>query len=261
MENTDKQQSEIGKKELVKPLSKKEIVLALLLLVIIVGSVIVAGLYFFSKNGDSGSDSGSLAETWDPTDELIWSLNFKETDVKIHRSSTGDVEGTFWVKRVGLQMKEGQTIDLLGAPLRSVEGLVYDPGEDMYYDFNPGGYMQISIVTQDEYELLVQDQHSEVLDGSGAMVINETGEYELEYIGAAASWKAIQRSSYHVLEGNDISDRDMWIRHGFTVTCLVPIEDTTSFLAFDEPVSVVGSERDMCEYISRMGIDRIERSM
>lgn len=260
MENTDKQRSEVGEKESEKPLSKKEVVSALLLLVIIAGSVIVIGLHLFSNSSDSGPDSGSLTETWDPADELVWSLKFKEGNVEIHRSSAGDVEGTFWRKRVGLRMKEGQTIELLGAPLRSVEGLVYDPGEDIYYDFNPGGYMQISIVTQDEYELLAQDQHSEELDGSGAMVINETGEYELEYIGSAASWKAIQRSSYHVLEGNDISDRETWIRHGFTVACLVPIEDTTSFLAFDEPVSVAGSERDMCEYISRMGIDRVERS-
>lgn len=189
---------------------------------------------------------------------LQWELPFETGTVLFSRMGSGKVEDTLWQKQVTKTKTNGETLEFIHENYFTVaDGFVYDTGMDRYYDLDPGGYTQLRVVGELEYSAL-----SKVFDKretlEGVTTILQRQPYTLNYAGGALPWKAIKRANYHVVIGSGrVEDKKTWATDGYTVVCYLPITETNSYLEIDMPQKPVGTENNMCDYASEMGIQGV----
>jgi hypothetical protein len=185
---------------------------------------------------------------------LSWTLPFGELNVTIMRASTGNTENTLWQKQVVQTKTNNEPIDTVFSNMQLYgEGIIYDPGKEVYYfELSGSSYRQLSVISKEEVDALRVSKLQQIdnKDGS-AVVIYEREEFPL---GSNTNWKAVKFAGYYIPVGTVAKSKEDWSPNGYAITCYIPIAGTTSYLAFEEPLHAVGVETNMCDYLSEIGV-------
>jgi len=186
---------------------------------------------------------------------LNWTLPFGERTVSFSRMGSGKIENSFWQKIPVKKVVGNVTIDTLFAN-NNVSDLVYDTDKGVYYDLNPGGYDELALVSQAEYEQKskVQTTQSDFNKDTGTAIISVTEPFKLDYTGGPTQWMAIKRSTFHVFENNDPKNKNNWLSDGYKVNCYIPVEGEAFYVEYSTQVTSAGSEINNCDLLSNMGI-------
>lgn len=241
------------------------ILVGILLLICCVGSV-GYGLYAYNEGkkeiivddydfSEITVDDGEDIEPIDwGTDSLTMELAFGDKIIELSRMGSGNIEYSFWDMPI---TKIDKVYDPIWGIYQDypVDSFLYDEANNSYYLLNPGGHAEIRLITKAELDTEYTEKETRTVDEQSDTIMKEVQRpYELAYNSESFPWSAVINESYYIINGTDETNEDNWTMEGYTVVCYIPVEGTDSYLKFDAPVTNIGSEVNMCDSLSYMGI-------
>ena len=217
-----------------------------------------SNIIFYSENKDNFwyQNKINLIKNSDTfLNTLNWTLPFGERVITFSRMGSGNIENSFWKKVPVKTVEKNVTVDSLLAK-NNPSDLVYDTNKRAYYFLNPGGYNQLALVSQVEYEkkMKAQTTQSDFNVDSGTAIINMTEPFKLNYTGGPNQWLAVKKLTFHVFEKNDLKNKNNWLSDGYKINCYIPVEGEAFYIEYSTQVTSAGSEINNCDILSNMGI-------
>ncbi len=233
----------------------------------IISPLIFLSVFNKSERITSDSDSEITIETPTPTvtkttqTEISYStMTFDKRNVTITRVIKEDApESNWWNKMpVNTTTKSMTATDMYKQFPDVYDGLVYHTGENSYYILDPSSYQKISLVSFKTYLAETLTSTTKKVDTTTdlkTMTIDEITPYSLSSSKTNTTWRAVKRATYYVHTSQaDPNDRKNWTIASSTIVCYLPILGSTDFIKFDEPLHSSGSETNMCDVITELGI-------
>ncbi len=230
---------------------------------LLVGTIIVIALAMWGLQAlkifpftQPTTEDTNQTEVVTPTPETntspSYTLTFGTTTVVIKRASDGNVDQTFWNMQPTTVSINGDLTSLYNRE-DWWNYLFYDTPKQTYYELEPGGNEQLSLVNEQYIKKKTAEVKTDTDDLSQTKMQKTCTSKKISVGNLTNVWSVSCTTTASDIASNDVLDSN-------TVTeCYVPVGGTSSYLAYEIPLLPAGSTVNLCDTIQEMKITSISK--